>query len=96
MHPGTGPAVPLEADLASASCAVTWSSAAAIQALLLGVPVWHEHPAFIGAAASRHIDDWGKEPRRDDASRLAVMQRLAWGVWTLDEITAGAPFLCKS
>jgi len=95
-HPGTGPALPLETDLASASCAVTWSSAAAIHALMLGVPVWHEHPAFIGAAASRPLAEWGQPPRMDDAARLAVMQRLAWAVWTLSEIESGAPFLCKS
>jgi len=96
QHPGQGPATPLADDLASASCVVTWSSAAAIQALLHGVPVWHEHRAFIGAAASKHVDDWGQEPRRDDAARVAVMQRLAWGVWSLSEIESGAPFLCKS
>lgn len=97
QHPGTGPAVPLEEHLADASCVVTWSSAAAIRALILGVPVWHAHPAFVGAPASRMLTQWRIVPHRmDDAARLQVMQRLAWAVWTLDEITAGEPFKCKS
>lgn len=89
VHPGTGPAVPLADDLRHASAVVTWSSAAALQALLLGVPVWHEHPQFIGAPASRHLGEWGAEPRRDDAARLAVFRRLAWAIRTIDEIRSG-------
>lgn len=90
-HPGTGPALPLVDDLRHASEVVTWSSAAALQALLMGVPVWHNHPAFIGAAAARPLGEWGsKEARRDDAARLAVFRRLAWAIWTLDEIRSGA------
>lgn len=89
-HPGTGPALPLADDLRHAAEVVTWSSAAALQALLMGVPVWHDNPAFIGAAAARPLGEWGKEARRDDAARLAVFRRLAWAIWTLDEIRSGA------
>lgn len=89
LHPGLGPAPALVDDLQNAKAAITWSSAAALQALLLGVPVWHEHPRFIGAPASRPLGEWGAEPRRDDAARLAVFRRLAWAIWTIDEIRSG-------
>jgi len=92
QHPGMNSAVPLADDLRNASAVVTWSSAAAIQALAMGIPVWHAHPAFIGAAASRPLAEFGVEPRRDNAARLAVFRRLAWAVWSLDEIAAGKPF----
>lgn len=94
QHPGTGPAVPLADDLRNAGAVVTWSSAAAVQALALGVPVWHAHPAFIGAAAARPLAEWGKDARRDDAARLAAFRRLAWAIWTLDEIRAGEAIRC--
>jgi hypothetical protein len=90
VHPGTGPAVPLADDLKHASAVITWSSAAALQALLLGVPVWNAHPEFIGAPACRPLAEWGAEAKRDDAARLAVFRRLAWAIWTLDEIRTGA------
>lgn len=92
-HPGNGTAaVPLREDLRRASGVVTWSSAAAVQALALGVPVWFDHPAFIGAQASRALAHWPAAPARDDAARLAVMRRLAWAIWTLPEIEQGEPF----
>ena len=95
QHPGTGPAVPLDEDLRNAAAVVTWSSAAAVQALALGVPVWHAHPRFFGAMASQPLTAWGRvEALRDDALRLDVFRRLAWGVWSLDEIRAGEAIRC--
>lgn len=91
-HPGTSAtALPLVSDLKRASAVITWSSAAAVQALMLGVPVWHEHPAFVGAPASRPLSEWPCPPRCDDEARLAVLRRLAWGIWTFDEIASGEP-----
>lgn len=90
-HPGTGPAKPLADDLKEAGRVITWSSAAAIQALAAGVPVWHAHPGFVGAGAARQLADWGREPNTSDTARLAMFRRLAWCIWTLDEIKTGEP-----
>lgn len=91
-HPGTAPALPLADDLARAGEVITWSSAAAVQALLLGVSVWHAHPRFVCAGAARQLAEHGKAPPlRDDAARLQAFRRLAWAMWNLDEITSGAP-----
>jgi hypothetical protein len=89
QHPGTGPAKPLADDLRKAREVVTWSSAAAVQALTLGVPVWHAHPKFVCAAASRPLSEFPGDPRRDDAARLACLRRLAWAIWSLAEIESG-------
>jgi len=89
VHPGTGPAVPLADDLAGVGRVVIWASAAAIQALLHGVSVWHEHPRFVGAAASRPLSQWPGEDKADDAARLEVFRRMAWAIWTLEEIRNG-------
>lgn len=91
-HPGTGPALPLADDLQRAREVITWSSAAAVQALLLGVPVWHAHPHFVCAGAARPLAQFGKaDPLRDDAERMEAFRRLAWAMWTLEEITTGEP-----
>lgn len=110
-HPGTGVAVPLWQDLQDAREVVTWSSAAALQAMAMGVPVWHAHPRFVGAPAARPLAQhpgWSRReggyrstlhasmgefagnPPRDESARLAVFRRLAWAIWTLDEIRSGA------
>lgn len=91
-HPGNdSPAVPLGEDLAAAGAVVTWSSAAAVQALSLGVPVWHEHPLFVCRDACRPLSAWPGPPRRDYEARLLAMRRLAWGIWSLPEIESGEP-----
>ena len=89
MHPGTGEAVPLADDLRKAGAVITWSSAAALQAMALGVPVWHAHPKFIGAPAARPLAEWPGPGKRDEAARLEVFRRLAWAIWSLDEIGSG-------
>jgi hypothetical protein len=91
-HPGTGDARPLEDDLANAKEVLTWASGAALKALLMGIPVWHQLPGWVGAEASRHLVEWPGEPKRDEAARLAMFRRLAWGMWTLNEIRTGVPF----
>jgi hypothetical protein len=92
QHPGLTPGIPLEQDLQHASAVVTWSSSAAVQALAMGVPVWHEHPQFFGAAAAQPLSHWGRaEPLRSDDCRLEVFRRVAWAMWTLDEIRTGEP-----
>lgn len=91
-HPGNQPpTVPLHDDLRKVSHVITWSSAAAVQALIAGVPIWHEHPRFCCAAAGRPLSEWPALPRRDDEARLRVLRRLAWAIWSLDEIATGEP-----
>lgn len=91
-HPGGEGGKPLEEDLRDARCALTWNSGAALKALVLGVPVFYEFDRWIGARASLPVSVWGAEPKRDDAARLAMFQRLAWAMWTLDEIRTGYAF----
>jgi hypothetical protein len=87
-HPAGGPAKPLRDDLARAGCVVTWASAAAVQALVFGVPVLYGHPDFTMRQACAPLGDY-PALRRDDAERLAAMRHLAWGIAGLDEITSG-------
>lgn len=92
-HPGKQtPSVSLTDDLAAAAQCVTWNSGAALQALLAGVPVWCGWPRWIAAGAARPLEQFGKvEPARDDGARLDAFRRLAWAMWTLDEIRGGEP-----
>lgn len=93
-HPGRdAPETPIEDDLRNAKQVITWASAAAFQALLLGVPVFYQHPAWAGAGAALPLSEFGKrEPLRDDGARLALFRRIAWAQWTIDEIDSGTPF----
>lgn len=90
LHPGKyGNAPPLERDLAKAGAAVTWASSAALTALIMGIPVFHGLPTWIGAGAGRPVSDFAQGPLRDDAARLATLQRLAWAQAPLEEIRSG-------
>lgn len=91
-HPGMSAAAPIEDELEDAKCVVTWNSGAALKALAHGVPVFYECPTWIGRGAARPVSEWGNEPARDDAARLAMFRRLAWAMWTREEIRSGAPF----
>lgn len=89
-HPGSGaPVLPLREDLRRASAVVTWSSAAALQALMLGVPVWYQHPSFAGNIAAAPFWQWPAGRRCDDGLRLEAFRRLAWAIWTIPEIESG-------
>lgn len=93
IHPATrDKAPPLEEDLANARACVTWASAAALHALMLGVPVFYGFAQWIGAGAALPLSQWPTEPKRDEAARLAMFQRLAWSIWRLPEIESGAAF----
>jgi hypothetical protein len=81
------PATPLERDLASTRAVLTWHSAAALHALLAGVPVFYGFPRWIGAGAARPLWEFDLGPLRGD--RQAMFERLAWAQWTLDEIASG-------
>lgn len=79
-HPGMAKATPLVVDLANAGRVVTWGSAAAVQALLWGIPVRSDMPGWIGAQDNT------------DAGRIDMLRRMAWAQWKLDEIRQGEPF----
>lgn len=96
-HPGNEPPKkPLADDLAGAWAVVIWASSAGVHALLAGVPVICEAPAWICKAAAdsnaaqiEKVDDRGGLQTRDEALR-----RLAWAQWNLAEIASGAAFDC--
>lgn len=89
QHPGDKEGVPLETDLRNASSVVTWASGAAIKAIAMGIPCFYSFPKWIGAPAARPLADYRNGPLRDDAARLAMFRRLAWAMWTLEEIQSG-------
>jgi hypothetical protein len=90
LHPGKDPKTKtLETDLARASVAVTWASAAGIKALMLGVPVFYAYPKWIGATACRPLAQMALGPLTDDELRLRMFERLAHAMCTRDEITSG-------
>ena len=89
-HPGAAmPAVSLVDDLKDARCVATWHSGAALHALLMGVPVFYGFPQWIGAGAARPLAEFNKGPAHGD--RLAMFRRLAWAMWTAEEIESGEP-----
>jgi hypothetical protein len=93
-HPGRHPAPSLEQDLAKAGCVVTWSSGAALKALMMGVPVYHGLIRWIGKSCAKPAHHLLREyaPFRDDAARLDMFRRLAWAQWRLEEIESGEAF----
>lgn len=80
LHPGKRETIPLEQDLHFAGRVITWGSGAAVKALMWGIPVISELP------------NWVAEQDNTEAGRLAMLRRLAWCTWTLDEIATGEPF----
>lgn len=91
-HPGEGPRIPLEQDLADAWCVVTWASAAALQAMLLGIPVFHCLPQWIGAAAAtRWTGARGELERAEhaDPGLALAFDAVSRGTWRTDEIESG-------
>ena len=79
-HPGRNQAKPLADDLAKCGRVVTWGSGAAIQALMIGIPVISEMPDWIGAQSNT------------DEDRLRMFRELAWAQWELREIESGEAF----
>jgi hypothetical protein len=79
-HPGTGPCVPLQDDLARAGRVVTWGSGAAVLALMWGIPVVSEMPGWIAKC----------DPT--DESRLTMFRKLAWSQFRISEIGSGYAF----
>ena len=94
-HPGPQyvvPPVSLEDDLANAWAAVTWGSSAGLKALVLGVPVFHGFPKWIGAGAARRVDEWINGRFLGD--RAPMLSRVAAAMWSIEEIESGEAFRC--
>lgn len=89
-YAGNGPS--LAAALEGCHAVVTWSSGAAIKALIAGVPVFCGFDRWIGAPASRRYGHDIEDPLLDDEARLKMLHRLAWAQWSLAEIRSGEPF----
>lgn len=93
MHPGSNaPKVPLAQDLANCWAVVIWSSSVGVHALIAGVPVIAECPAWICKRAAladiREIEaPWGR-----CSERLPALMDMAWAQWTCDELATGEPF----
>lgn len=93
-HPGKNisKAPTLDHDLESACGAATWGSSAALYALRVGVPVIAFWKSWIGASACRTSDQVASGFLRDEEARLQMFQRLAWSIWSWDEIATGEAF----
>lgn len=85
-HPGKLAGTDLAVDLAHAHSVYTWGSGAAVKALALGIPVYSDMPGWIAQDAAAR---YGQVPNRDPVARLHMFRRLAWAMWTLDEIASG-------
>lgn len=89
-HPGVNePSVPLEVDLRDAKRVMTWHSAAAIHALLLGIPVYYDFPAWLMAHAAWPIDT----PHVNPPERLRAFEIMMWAMWHAEEIRTGEAFV---
>ncbi len=91
-HPGTRTAKPLEDDLAAAGQVLTWNSGAALKALVMGIPVHYEFPEWIGGKAAQPIRKELGPDHRSDPDRLTMFRRLAWSMWSADEMGSGVAF----
>lgn len=92
-HPGaSAPEVPLEDDLKGVGPVVTWHSAAAIQALIWGHPIWYGYQFWLMARAGNFIEYWpyGMPPQYDN--REISLRRMAWAMWEAEEIRSGEAF----
>jgi hypothetical protein len=83
-----GAARPLADDLRGAWCTVTWTSTAAIQGLVAGIPAFHCGPNTLCPELSRPGLDV-ESPIYPD--RQPVFERLAWCQWSPAEIATGEP-----
>jgi hypothetical protein len=92
VHPGSMVRkMPLEPALEGCHAVVTWGSSAALKAMQLGVPAFHDFPRWIGGSAAVFRPGLAdlENPLRDDGARLRMFECLAWSQWTVAEIASG-------
>lgn len=94
LHPGKDPPkVPLAADLEGCHAVVVWSSAAGVEALLAGVPVFHAAPRWIAEKAATPLAGADLErPFLGDPS--AGLANALGNQWSISQIASGEAFRC--
>lgn len=93
-HPGENKCVPLDIDLANAKAVVSWGSGGALKAMLWGIPAVYGFNSWIGREAATPLEAFLGGALRFQADRLNMFRRLAWAMWTTDELATGRPFKC--
>lgn len=84
---------PLAHLLENCWAVVTWSSKAAVLALLYGVPVFVMGPYCIAKPlAESNFSDIEAPKMVDDATRLDFLETVADSQWSVEEVAAGDPF----
>lgn len=93
-HPGELKCIPLDKDLENAKAVVSWGSGGALKALLWGIPAVYGFDKWIGKDAATRLEVFLKGGRNLLADRLGMFRKLAWAMWTTDELATGGPFAC--
>lgn len=96
LHPGKDkPAIALADDLKEAAACIVWSSAAGIEALLKGVPVYYDAPHWIAQDSALRLNDailGGLIDRPAHLCRVAGLCAAASNQWSVEEIQSGKAF----
>lgn len=81
--------------LKGAHACVIWSSGAGIRALIEGIPVFYTAPHWVcEASAFKGLPCIESPPMEGlDALRMRALHRMAWGQWSVAEISSGEPFV---
>lgn len=82
MHPGKNTALDLIEDCKNARHVVTHGSGAGIKCMAAGIRCISTWPQWIGYEGCGMLQD----------TRLAMFRRLAWAMWTIDEVKNGQAF----
>lgn len=85
----------LMADLQTCHAVVTWASAAAIKAVIHGIPAYHFAPFYSASPAVQA--EWShlstlESPIMSDTERNRGLDAMAWQQFTMDEIRDGRTF----
>jgi hypothetical protein len=93
-HPGNDkPKVPLDVYLERAAAVFIWYSSAGVHALIQGIPVVCEAPAWIcDTAAQRSLEDVPAAFEGWEERRQWALERLAWAQWSKKEVASGEAF----
>lgn len=82
----------LEQSLSGAWCTVVYASSSASTSIVEGVPVIYNGPLIMcHELATAKLNLLENPPMPD---RLSVLERLAWSLWSLEEIASGEALRC--
>lgn len=79
----------LEQNLKDAWCSVVYTSTAATDSIVNGIPVCYDGPKIMCHELAGRVKDMENPPMLD---REEVFSRLAWGQWNLEELASGEAF----